>query len=136
VSASGPRSNADTLQLDVYQAVGGEQFFVDLVERFYARVEEDPVLRPLYPGDLDEPKRHLTMFLVQYWGGPPAFSRERGHPALRMRHAPFAIGRAERDAWYRAMSASITEADLDVAIERRFLEYFAMTADHMINAST
>ena len=122
------------MQLDVYQAVGGEAFFTALVDRFYERVENDPVLRPLYPDDLTEPKRHLTMFLIQYWGGPPTYSRERGHPALRMRHAPFAIGRAERDAWYKAMSASVLEADLDVGIERRLLQYFAMTADHMVNS--
>ena len=121
------------MQLDVFRAVGGEPFFVALVGRFYERVATDPVLRPLYPDDLEEPKRHLTMFLIQYWGGPPAYSRERGHPALRMRHGPFVIGRAERDAWYKAMSASILEADVDVDVERRFLEYFAMTADHMIN---
>jgi hemoglobin len=122
------------VQLDVFQAVGGERFFSALVDRFYERVENDPVLRPLYPDDLTEPKRHLTMFLIQYWGGPPTYSRERGHPALRMRHGPFVIGRAERDAWYKAMSASVLEADLDVGIERRLLEYFAMTADHMVNS--
>jgi hemoglobin len=122
------------VQLDVFRAVGGEGFFVALVDRFYERVEADPVLRPLYPDDLSEPKRHLALFLIQYWGGPPTYSRERGHPALRMRHLPFVIGRAERDAWYRAMSESVLEADVDVDIERRLLEYFAMTADHMINA--
>src|SRR5947209_20103799 len=121
------------MQLDVFQAVGGEPFFVDLVERFYERVEADPVLRPLYPDDLGPGKEHLTKFLVQYWGGPPQYSRERGHPRLRMRHAPFVIGRAERDAWYRNMSAALAEADIPPDIERRFLEYFAMTADHMIN---
>lgn len=122
------------MQLDVYRAVGGEGFFTALVERFYARVESDPVLRPLYPDDLEGPKRRLTLFLVQYWGGPPQYARERGHPRLRMRHAPFVIGEAERDAWYRAMSTSVLEAGLDPQIERRFLEYFRMAADHMINA--
>jgi len=121
------------MQLDVFRSVGGEEFFFDLVDRFYERVEKDEALRPLYPDDLEEPKRHLALFLIQYWGGPPTYSRERGHPALRMRHMPFVIGRPQRDAWYRAMSASVLEADLAVDIERRFLEYFAMTADHMIN---
>src|SRR5579885_2504389 len=133
-SGSVRRSNAD-VQLDVYQAVGGRQFFFDLVDRFYARVEADPVLRPLYPDDLTDAKEHLALFLVQYWGGPPDYSRRRGHPRLRMRHAPFVIGPAERDAWYRAMSAAVLESDLDVDIERRFLDYFALTADHMINAT-
>ncbi|MEY2570023.1 MAG: hemoglobin [Acidimicrobiaceae bacterium] len=118
----------------VYDAVGGTPFFADLVERFYARVEVDGVLRPLYPdADLAAAREHLTGFLVQYWGGPTTYSEERGHPRLRMRHAPFAIGPAERDAWYRAMAASVLEVELDVVIERRLLDYFTTAADHMIN---
>jgi hemoglobin len=124
------------VQLDVFRAVGGAPFFVALVDRFYTRVEADPVLRKLYPEDLTEPKRHLMLFLVQYWGGPPVYGEQRGHPRLRMRHAPFVIGEAERDAWYRAMEASVVEAGLDPKIERRFLEYFALSADHMINSAS
>jgi hemoglobin len=90
----------------VYRQVGGSQFFVDLVKGFYAGVATDPVLRPMYPDDLTDSRRHLAGFLVQYWGGPAAYSDERGHPRLRMRHAPFAIGDAERDAWLRHMLAS------------------------------
>jgi hemoglobin len=121
-------------EVTVYDAVGGTPFFADLVERFYARVAGDAVLRPLYPdADLAAARDHLTGFLVQYWGGPTTYSDERGHPRLRMRHAPFAIGPAERDAWYRAMAASVLELDLDVAIERRLLDYFTTAADHMIN---
>lgn len=82
-------------------------FFVDLVDGFYAGVSEDPLLRPLYPEDLTEPKRHLAGFLAQYWGGPSTYSDERGHPRLRMRHAPFAIGAGERDAWLRHMLRSL-----------------------------
>jgi hemoglobin len=119
----------------VYDAVGGTPFFVDLVDRFYARVENDPLLRPLYPDDdLRAAREHLTGFLVQYWGGPTTYSEQRGHPRLRMRHARFAIGSAERDAWYRAMAASVLELDLDVTIERRLLDYFSMAADHLVNA--
>src|SRR4051794_27104592 len=117
------------MQLDVFRAVGGEPFFVALVDRFYERVEADPVLRPLYPDDLGPGKEHLTQFLIQYWGGPPRYSNERGHPRLRLRHAPFAIGQPERDAWYAAMSASLAEAGVAPDLEQRFLSYFAMTAD-------
>jgi hemoglobin len=113
--------------------VGGERFFIDLVDRFYARVDADLLLRPLYPDDLGPSKAHLTGFLVQYWGGPTTYSEERGHPRLRMRHAHLAVGPAERDAWYRAMAASVVESDLDVGLERRFLDYFATAADHLIN---
>jgi hemoglobin len=78
----------------VYDAVGGRPFFVDLVDGFYAGVSADLLLRPLYPEDLTDSRRHLTGFLTQYWGGPSTYSDERGHPRLRMRHAPFAIGDA------------------------------------------
>ena len=119
----------------MYDAVGGTPFFAELVSRFYERVERDAVLRPLYPDDdLTAAREHLTGFLVQYWGGPTTYSEQRGHPRLRMRHARFQIGPTERDAWYRAMAASVVELDLDVAIERRMLDYFAMAADHLVNA--
>jgi hemoglobin len=118
----------------VHDLVGGEPFFVALVDRFYDRVEADPVLRPLYPSDTTESRRHLAGFLVQYWGGPTAYSEERGHPRLRMRHAGFAVGPAERNAWYQAMRDSVCEAGLDVELETRFLDYFTMAADHLVNA--
>ena len=70
---------------------GGETFFVALVDRFYEGVETDPLLRPMYPEDLSDSRRHLALFLSQYWGGPPVYSEERGHPRLRMRHARFAV---------------------------------------------
>jgi len=81
-------------------------FFEGLVGRFYDRVAGDPILRPLYPETDDAlplARRRLTLFLAQYWGGPTTYDEERGHPRLRMRHAPFAIGPAERDAWLRLM---------------------------------
>jgi hemoglobin len=117
----------------VHDLVGGAPFFVDLVDRFYARVETDPVLRPLYPDDTSDSRRHLAAFLVQYWGGPTTYSEERGHPRLRMRHAGFAVGPAERSAWYQAMRDSVSEAGLDVEVEARLLDYFATAAEHMIN---
>lgn len=112
-------------------------FFEDLVERFYRGVAADLLLRPLYPDDLTEPKRHLTLFLAQYWGGPSTYSDERGHPRLRMRHAPFVIGEAERDAWLRHMEASLDslldEHDVHPTVESKLLDYFAMAADAMVN---
>ena len=120
----------------VFDAVGGQAFFDDLVERFYGRVEHDAVLRPLYPEDLGPGKRGLALFLGQYWGGPPAYSAEKGHPRLRMRHGPFVIGRRERDAWYEAMAASVREAGVEPAVEQRLLDYFTMAADHLVNDPT
>jgi hemoglobin len=117
----------------VFEAVGGQPFFDGLAARFYVRVDADPVLRPLYPDDLEPGERHLALFLAQYWGGPTTYSDDRGHPRLRMRHAPFRIGQAERDAWYGAMAATLGEAGVDQEVERRFLEYFATAADHLVN---
>lgn len=121
----------------VHEIVGGDEFFVELVERFYAGVAEDEVLRPLYPDDLVEPKRHLAGFLIQYWGGSGAYSEERGHPRLRMRHAPFVIGPAERDAWFRNMIAAlnslVAERDIPPDAEQQMREYFSMSAEAMRN---
>jgi hemoglobin len=124
--------------VNVYEALGGQAFFDDLVERFYRRVAMDPLLRPLYPNDLGGPRRNLALFLGQYWGGPTTYSDERGHPRLRMRHAPFVIGEPERDAWLRHMGAAldslVIERGVHPVVEARLLDYFAMTADGMVNA--
>jgi hemoglobin len=124
--------------VNVYEALGGQPFFDELVERFYRGVAGDPVLRPLYPDDLNEPKRHLALFLGQYWGGPTTYSDERGHPRLRMRHARFVIAEAQRDAWLRHMTAAVdslvVERDVHPVVEARLLDYFAMAAEGMINA--
>jgi hemoglobin len=124
-------------EVTVFDAVGGQGFFDDLVERFYKGVATDLLLRPLYPDDLSGPRRHLALFLGQYWGGPTTYSNERGHPRLRMRHAPFVVGEPERDAWLRHMNAAldalVRERGVDPVVEARILEYFAMAADAMIN---
>lgn len=117
----------------VYEAVGGSAFFAALVERFYDGVEHDAVLRPVYPDDLGPGKRALQLFLEQYWGGPGTYSEQKGHPRLRMRHAPFVIGVAERDRWFHHMSAAVTAAALPAELERQLLDYFDMAATAMIN---
>jgi hemoglobin len=117
----------------LYERVGGQPFFDQLVSRFYQGVAEDPVLRPLYPDDLDPSRQHLALFLGQYWGGPPTYSEARGHPRLRMRHSPFAIGLVERDAWMRHMTDAVTASGLDQADQAELLEYFEMAARSLIN---
>ena len=116
----------------VYDMVG-EQYFVDLVGRFYQRVAADPVLAPLYPEDLSEPRRNTAGFLIQYWGGPAGYSERRGHPRLRMRHAPFAIGARERQAWFDSMSASVRESDAPEEVKAVMIEYFEHAAAAMVN---
>ncbi len=126
----------DEAEMTVYEAVGGDPFFVALVDRFYAGVADDPVLLPLYPeqDDLTGAKERLALFLIQYWGGPTTYSDTRGHPRLRMRHAPYVIGQAERDAWMARMTEAIEGADeLHPELAARFLEYFTMAADHLVN---
>lgn len=113
---------------------GGEPFFTALVERFYAGVAVDPLLRPLYPDDLTESKAHLAMFLIQYWGGPRDYSEQRGHPRLRMRHAPFVIGTAEAEAWLRHMTEAVGESGLEAADRQELLDYLRMAASSLINA--
>jgi len=94
------------------------------------------VLLALYPQDeLAAAEERLTLFLIQYWGGPPAYAEQRGHPRLRMRHAPFSIGPTERDAWLRAMRTALDEAQLDEARDRQLWDYLQMTAQHMVNSS-
>jgi hemoglobin len=118
----------------VYGLVG-EQFFVELVERFYEGVAGDAVLRPLYANqDFTDAKARLCGFLVQYWGGPADYSAARGHPRLRMRHAPFVIGLQEHDAWLAAMHTAVSEAPLTDDQRARLWDYLVMAADSMVNA--
>ena len=118
----------------LYEAAGGMPFFEALVERFYAGVATDRILRPLYPeADLAGAQRRLTLFLAQYWGGPRTYDEERGHPRLRMRHMPFAIGPAERDAWLRIMRDAIAWADPPTDVAARLTAYVEMAAEAMRN---
>jgi hemoglobin len=119
--------------ITVFELVGGQPFFDALVERFYEHVEADAPLRTLYPDDLAPGKRGLALFLGQYWGGPPAYSAEKGHPRLRMRHAPFRIDEAARNRWLRAMLAALEEADAPGVALDAMREYFDMASTAMIN---
>ena len=121
-------------QATVYELVGGRPFFDRLVDRFYDEVEADPLIRPLYPDDLTEPRRHTAGFLAQYWGGGTGhYSDDRGHPRLRMRHAPFAIGVDEARAWLRCMDVALRAQELPAPIEEAMRDHFANAAAHMVN---
>jgi hemoglobin len=117
----------------IYERVGGYQFFVELVERFYEFVEADPSLRPLYPEDLEPGKAHLAAFLAQYWGGPDRYTLERGHPRLRQRHMRFPIGQQERDAWVTHMVSALYSMEISVDATRLMEDYFRRTATVMMN---
>lgn len=125
-----------TDSLTLYDRVGGRPFFETLTRRFYEGVASDPVLRPLYPAgpeELEAARLHLELFLIQYWGGPDHYNQQRGHPRLRMRHAPFAIGPAERDAWVAHMTDAVKAAGLGPLDELQLLSYLSSSATHLIN---
>jgi len=118
----------------LYDEVGGEETFRLLVDRFYASVAQDPLLRALYPEDhLGPAAERLRMFLIQYWGGPGTYSQLRGHPRLRMRHAPFRIGVAERDAWLGHMADALDSLDLPEGPRAELWNYLVRAADGMRN---
>jgi hemoglobin len=124
-----------TDEISLYDAAGGMAFFERLVDRFYAGVATDPVLMAVYPDpdDFAGARHRLTLFLAQYWGGPRTYDAERGHPRLRMRHAPFAIGPAQRDAWLAHMGEAITHLDPPVEVAARLRAYIDMAAEAMRN---
>jgi len=130
-------------EISLYERVGGTAFFEHLVDAFYEGVATDAVLAPLYPEhpDFTGARHRLTLFLVQYWGGPTTYSDERGHPRLRMRHMPFTIAEAERDRWLVHMlhAVDVATSALEVngaerdEIAGQLRGYFVPTAEHMRN---
>jgi hemoglobin len=122
------------LNRSIYELAGGQETFRLLVERFYSRVAEDPLLRAVYPEqDLSGATERLSLFLIQFWGGPQTYSERRGHPRLRMRHHPFVIGQAERDAWLGHMTAAVESLELAPAVRKALLDYFDTASTAMIN---
>lgn len=117
-----------------YQQVGGAETFALLVERFYAGVATDELLRPMYPEeDLGPAAERLRLFLEQYWGGPSTYSETRGHPRLRMRHAPFAVGPAARDRWLVHMRAAVDSLGLAPIHQAALWDYLERAAHSMVN---
>jgi len=118
----------------LFERAGGLPFFERLVGRFYDAVGTDRILRPLYPEpDLSGARRRLTLFLAQYWGGPRTYDDERGHPRLRMRHAPFAIDAAARDRWLTLMRAALAAEAPPPDVATELDAYFEMAAEAMRN---
>jgi hemoglobin len=118
-----------------FDAIGGEPTFRRLVDRFYQGVADDPLLRPMYPEeDLGPAADRLTLFLMQYWGGPNTYSTSRGHPRLRMRHAPFRVGPDERDAWLLHMREAVDSLELPEHHHKALWEYLERAAYFMVNS--
>lgn len=126
-----PPSHLETHQ--VHDRVGGAPAFEALVDAFYDRVEHDEVLRPMYPEDLAPGKQHLALFLTQYWGGGDVYGRQRGHPRLRMRHAPFPVTPEAARRWAEHMAAAVREQSWPEDAEALMLAYVARATPTLIN---
>ncbi|WP_167003911.1 globin [Mumia sp. ZJ430] len=121
-------------QQTFYDAIGGYDTIASIVAAFYEGVAEDPVLRPMYPEeDLGPAEERFTLFLVQYWGGPTTYSERRGHPRLRMRHAPFAVTPTAAEHWLRHFRAALDRVALSPEHDREFWAYVTHAAQFMIN---
>lgn len=119
-----------------YDAVGGSATFARLVERFYAGVADDPVLRPMYPeADLGPAAERLRLFLEQYWGGPTTYSDTRGHPRLRLRHAPYPVGPQARERWLAHMRDAVDGLGLAPLQQATLWDYLERAAHAMVNTA-
>jgi hemoglobin len=129
------RKDAEPEEASFFVAVGGEPTFRRLVDKFYEGVATDPVLRPMYPEeDLGPAADRLTLFLMQYWGGPNTYSASRGHPRLRMRHAPYRVGAVERDAWLLHMRNAVDSLGLPELHRTALWDYLERAAYFMVNS--
>lgn len=120
-------------QQNIYELVGGDPMFRELVDRFYAYVEADPVLRPMFPADLTEGKEWQFLFLTQFFGGPARYAERRGHPRLKMRHYPFAIDRESRDHWLAHMLRALDETGIAEPAYSIMRDYFVQGSQFLIN---
>lgn len=119
-----------------YEEVGGFETFRRIVARFYEGVAGDEVLRPMYPeADLGPAEERFLLFLVQYWGGPTTYSDNRGHPRLRMRHAPFTVDTDARDRWLLHFRAGLDSVELTPEQDARFWDYVTHAATFMVNSA-
>lgn len=124
--------NKDTIQT-VYEGIGGYETIEAIVETFYGYVEQNSILRPLFPEDFTETKHKQTLFLTQFFGGPRLYEAERGHPMLRRRHLPFPITPSARDAWLACMEKSLSEHRVEEPYRTEMMQRMTLTANHMMN---
>jgi hemoglobin len=120
----------------VYARIGGEQAIRALVGRFYDLMDQLPeayTVRSIHPESLQGSADSLFKFLSGWFGGPPLFIEERGHPRLRMRHAPYAIGPVERDEWLLCMQQALNEQLTDAPLREAIWQAFVGMADHLVN---
>lgn len=117
----------------IHARLGGDDPFWRIARAFYARVDRDPRIRAMFPDNLDEPIRNQAEFLIQYFGGPQAYSQRKGHPRLRMRHAPYAIDLDARNAWMEHMLGALEDATIPEPERALMREYFEKASLFLIN---
>jgi hemoglobin len=115
-----------------WDELGGDAVMEPLMTDFYARIAASPIAR-LFPPDLSETRAKQFAFQSEFWGGPKRYSPWRGHPRLRARHLPFAIGQAEADAWMACMRAAVAASAMPLEVRPAFLAQVERTATAMIN---
>lgn len=120
-------------EFSLYRLVGGDETFQQLVDIFYDRIEGDPLLRPMFPADLEPGKQRQFLFLTQFFGGPPRYNEQRGHPRLRLRHSPFPIDEAARKRWLEHMLAAIDETGIDEPMRNVMRSYFERASAMLVN---
>ncbi|MGA4668971.1 globin [Propionibacteriaceae bacterium Y1923] len=118
----------------LYEQMGGADTFATIARVFYEGVATDPLLKPMYPEeDLGPAEERFRLFLSQYWGGPTTYSETRGHPRLRMRHAPFRVTPEARDRWLTHVMAGVDQADLPPELDALLRDYLERAAHAMVN---
>lgn len=120
-------------EISIYDLIGGEATIRALVDSFYDRVAADPILREMFPEDLEPGKEWQALFLIQYFGGPRTYLDVRGHPRLRMRHMPFVIDQKAQQAWLNHMLDSIDAVGIEEPARSAMREYFVRASEFMIN---
>lgn len=123
----------DNPRATLYELMGGAETIARLVDTFYNKIPHDPDLAPIFPEDLTETRRKQFCFLTQFFGGPPLYSEQYGHPRLRARHLPFPITPKRARAWLAAMDKSMDEIGLEPPLKDVLMHRLGNTAIHMVN---
>lgn len=117
----------------IFEAIGGHDRIEQLVDAFYKRVAVHPELIPLFPNEFTEIARKQKQFLTQFFGGPPLYIEEHGHPMMRKRHLRFPITPSRKDAWLTCMDQALDEVEIEEPYRSVMFERLTLTAHHMMN---
>jgi hemoglobin len=118
---------------NIYEAIGGERAIREIVEKFYPKVQANPLIGPLFPEDIHPVMEKQYLFLTQFFGGPPLFSEQYGHPMMRARHMPFPITPQRAEAWLGCMASALSETDIPEYWQQLMLERLSGPAFHFVN---